>query len=146
MSPTNATRIGGLICCLAATAAPGEIVRCAGPDGRISYQETPCPESTVEKRVGIPTEYPAPNIAERDRIFAREAALDRRLEARRDRELQEAMAREARAAQEAELQARLALLAAQQPQYVVAYPYWRPSSAGVGHRPRPPVARPAITR
>src|SRR5262249_40945403 len=71
-----------------ANAAAG-IVRCAAPDGSITYQEIPCSDSHAESRPAIPTEFPPPNIAERDRLFAREAALDRRLEARRDREVQE---------------------------------------------------------
>src|SRR6185436_12414781 len=79
---------------LPATAA-AEIVRCAAPDGRVTYQQIPC-ESGTEARVGIPSEYPAPNSTERDRLLAREAALDRRLEAERERWQQDAALRAAR--------------------------------------------------
>jgi len=106
-------------------AAAGEIVRCMAKGGAVTYQEAPCPEASAERSIGIPTDYPKPNFSERDRLLAREAELDKRLEARRDREVQELAVREARAAREAELEmARLA--AAQQPQYLLAYPYWRP--------------------
>jgi hypothetical protein len=122
-------------------AAGGEIVRCAAPDGRVTYQEVPCSEASRESRVGIRSEYPPPNQAERDRLLAREAALDRRLEAERDRWQQDAALRAAREERELE-RARIAALEAQvQQQYVLAYPYWRPHASprrthGSGHRPR----------
>ena len=117
-----------------------DIVRCRDAGGAITYQPAPCPDRTEESRTGIPDAYPEPNRAERQRIFEREAALDKRLEARRDRELAEQQMREARAEREAERE-RLALLAAQaQPQYIVAYPLWRtPAHRAVHRMPRPPV-------
>ena len=55
-------------------------------------------------------------------MFEREAALHKRLEARRDRELQESQMREARAEREAERERLAAMIAAQsQPQYFVLY-------------------------
>jgi len=101
-------------------AAAEDIVRCRDARGAITYQPAPCPDRTEESRPRIATAYPEPNKAESQRIFEREAALDRRLEARRDRELVEQQMREARAEREAE---RLAALAAQaqQPQYAIAY-------------------------
>jgi hypothetical protein len=68
---------------------------------------------------------PAPNTAERDRLLQREADLDKRLEARRDRELLEAQMREARAERDAERERLAALEAQALQQYVVAYPPWR---------------------
>jgi hypothetical protein len=115
--------------------AAQEIVRCKDERGSITYQPAPCPDRTEERVARIPSSFPEPNKAESQRIFEREAALDRRLEARRDRELQEQQMREARAEREAERE-RLALLAAQQQQqYAIAYPLWR----GYGYGP----ARPA---
>jgi hypothetical protein len=109
-----------------------DIVRCKASDGRVTYQVAPCPDRSDESRPRIATSYPAPNTAETQRIFQREAELDKRLEARRDRELVEQQMREARAEREAERE-RLALLAAaQQQQYGIAYfPYGaRPGRAG----------------
>ena len=99
-----------------------DIVRCKDARGAVTYQPAPCPDRSEESRPRIATAYPEPNKAESQRIFEREAALDRRLEARRDRELVEQQMREARAEREAERE-RLALLAAQaqQPQYAIAY-------------------------
>lgn len=118
-----ATSLAALGLSGAASAAP-EIIRCVGAGGGVTYQQVPCPESSTPERVAIPTEYPAPNVAERERILEREAALNRRLEARRDRELQEAQMREARAEREAERERLATLLAAQaaQPQYLILYP------------------------
>jgi hypothetical protein len=110
---------------LASAAHAGEIVRCKVAGGGVTYQHGPCAGPAEESRLRIATDFPEPNKAESQRIFDREAALDRRLEARRDRELQEQQMREARAEREAERE-RLALLAAQQaPQYAIAYPLWR---------------------
>ena len=124
--------------------AASEIVRCVDERGAITYQHIACPATTVTERSGIPTEFPAPNLLERDRLFAREAALDRRLEARRDRELQEAQMREARAEREAERERAAAMLAAAQaaqPQYLLAYPlvrHWAPGQRRI--------APPGVTR
>jgi hypothetical protein len=125
MSPRLALAIAA-----ASLAAQGvdaqDIVRCKDARGGITYQPAPCPDRTEESRPRIASDFPAPNMAESKRIFEREAALDRRLEARRDRELVEQQMREARAEREAERE-RLALLAAQaqQPQYAIAYGAWR---------------------
>ena len=81
--------------------------------------------------MAIPVEYPAPNVEERNRLFQREAELYKRLEARREREVQEAVLRDAAAERERERERlELAALAAQQ-QYLVVYPYYQRA-----HRPR----------
>jgi len=45
--------------------------------------------------VDVPASYPSADPAERERLFRREAELDRRLEARRERESRETIARAA---------------------------------------------------
>ena len=104
--------------------AAQDIVRCKDARGAVTYQPSPCPDRTEESRPNIAASYPEPNRAESQRIFEREAALDKRLEARRDRELQEQQMREARAERDAERERLAVLAAAQQPQYYVAYPAW----------------------
>jgi hypothetical protein len=129
------SRLSVLIALAALSGAAGavEIVRCKAPGGGTTYQPAPCGEREEESRPRIPSAYPERNVAESQRIFEREAALDRRLEARRDRELQEQQMREARA-ERAEERQRLELLAAQaQPQYLIAYPALR------GYGPARPV-------
>jgi hypothetical protein len=132
---------------LSTGATAAEIVRCAGPAG-ITYQHGPCAESQSESRPAIPSEFPPANAVERERLLAREAALDRRLEARRDRELQEHLARTALQQREAEVEMMARIAAAEPPFYGVAYPYWQPAFSsspvrGVGAiRGAPRVPRP----
>ena len=128
----------------AATAAHGnEIVRCKLPGGGVTYQHGPCLGSAEESKPRIAVDFPEPNKAESQRIFEREAALDKRLEARRDRELQEQQMREARAEREAERERAAALAAQQQPQYAIAYPLWR--GYGYGGPARPVQHLPRVT-
>ena len=82
-------------CGLAAVAgaAHAEVFRCTSPAGAVTYQEAPCAADQAARIVEVPESYPAANLAERDRLFQREAALDRRLEAERERRNREAIAR-----------------------------------------------------
>ncbi|HXZ48576.1 MAG TPA: DUF4124 domain-containing protein [Usitatibacter sp.] len=82
-------------CCLAAGAGPAsaEVFRCTAPDGSVSYQQLPCPAKESSRALDIPSSFPAPDVQERARLFEREAALDRRLEAWRERVSREEIAR-----------------------------------------------------
>jgi uncharacterized protein DUF4124 len=132
-----------LLLALPPCVAAGEIVRCVEA-GQVTYQDAPCGVSSVGRPAGIASEYPPPNVAERNRLFEREAAMYRRLEARRDRELQEEALRTARESVELE-RARLAALEAQPPQYLVAYPprVWA-RSARQSHPAHRPVIGPGV--
>ena len=139
-----------LIAFCAAPATAAEIVRCVGPGG-ITYQHGPCAEAQSESRPAIPTEFPPANAVERERLLAREAALDRRLEARRDRELQEHLARTALQQREAEVEVMARLAVAEGPLFGTAYPFWQPAfsspARGVGAiRGAPRVPRPTPYR
>ncbi len=85
---------GTLAALLALAVCPvqAEIFRCTSPAGAVSYQQTECAASETARKIDVPSAYPAADPAERDRLFAREAALDRRLEAERDRWNREAIA------------------------------------------------------
>src|SRR5258708_29027764 len=61
-----------------ALASAGEIFRCKAMDGAVTYQEIACDAASDGGAVSIPTSYPEVNLAERDRLLAREAALDAR--------------------------------------------------------------------
>jgi len=84
-----------LACGLAALAgaAHADVFRCTSATGAVTYQEVPCAADQAVRLVDVPERYPAANLAERDRLFQREAALDRRLEAERERESRETLAR-----------------------------------------------------
>ncbi|MDQ3028265.1 MAG: hypothetical protein M3R58_17410 [Pseudomonadota bacterium] len=129
------------VAALPAAASASDIVRCIAAGGGITYQQAPCPEASSERFLAIATEYPAPNLAERDRLLQREAALYRRLEARREREAQEAVLREERQEREASLErARVTAAAAaavQFPQLIVVsrWPGRRATSGTPRNRP-----------
>jgi hypothetical protein len=103
---------------LAAAAEP--IVRCTGADGGVTYQQQPCPPAAASRVVTVPSEFPGPDTAERDRLFQREAALDARLLKRAELDTAERIAREERLARERELDAATAV---QQPTYLVPIPF-----------------------
>jgi hypothetical protein len=83
-------------------AAP--IHRCFTSNLGVSYQEEPCAAGNDAGEFDF-ANFPDINAAERDRLLQREAALDRRLEAQRDRLSQEEMTRISARAQVAAAQA-----------------------------------------
>ena len=85
-----------LVAGAAAFAAHAGIYRCQSPAGT-TYQQVPCGDEAVGGLAGIASEYPPVNTAERERLFAREAEMYKRLEALRDRQVQEAAIRAASA-------------------------------------------------
>ena len=90
----------------AAAAAP--IYRSDSPQGT-SYQEFPCEARDLGGATSLPTSFPAWNKEERDRILAREAALDERLLRRAAIDSAERIARDDRIAREKEAEAQLAM-------------------------------------
>ena len=76
-----------------APAVHAEVFRCTSAAGAVTYQEIPCAAGESLGIVDVPESYPAANVAERDRLFQREAALDQRLEAERERRSRETIAR-----------------------------------------------------
>jgi hypothetical protein len=115
-------------------AAP--IYRCFTSNLGVSYQETPCTPDNDAGALDL-SNFPAVNAAERERIFQREAALDRRLEAERERLSREEMTRISARAQVAAAEA--AYAPAVEPVY---YTGGRPILAGrmafAGRRHHPP--------
>jgi len=83
--------------------ADGPAYRCANA-GSVSFQQTPCAAASEERAFELPS-YPPVNMLERDRLLAREAALDARLLRRAEIDAQERIARDARRAREAEADA-----------------------------------------
>ena len=113
-----------------ALSAQAEIYRCKASGGATSDQEIPCGTSESSHTMDIPASFPEVNHAERDRLLAREAALEARRLKREEIESRERIARDDRLAREREAEAlRDAMLAQQQgvatplwPSYVVAGP------------------------
>jgi hypothetical protein len=97
--PLAALTLVSLACC-----AHAQIYRCTSERG-ITYQEIPCPASSSAATMDIPAGFPEVNRAERDRLLAREAALDARLLKRAEIDAAERIARDDRSAREREVAA-----------------------------------------
>jgi hypothetical protein len=129
--------LASILALLAASTASAEIFRCQSREGT-TYQQIPCPDGAIADTVGIPVSYPD-YTAERERLAAREAAMDARLLRRLEIESAERIARDNRIAREKEAQAVLALAQAQSQDSPV-YAFGRPL------RPMRHSARPAAVR
>jgi hypothetical protein len=95
MDPRPSSLRIALACGLAALAPAvhAEVFRCTSAAGAVTYQEIPCAGDQAVRIVDVPASFPAADAAGRDRLFQREAALDRRLEAERERLTRETIAR-----------------------------------------------------
>jgi hypothetical protein len=89
----NASRAVLIAAACVALPAGAAIFRCTAADGSVSYQEAACPETDHARVLNVPQQYPDIDTAQREHLFAREAELDRRLEAQRERDSREAAAR-----------------------------------------------------
>ena len=90
-----------------------DVYKCRGADGSLTYQQTPCSASDQSLASGIASDYPAPNVLERERLLLREAELYKRLEAQRERLSAEAIARITRPEP---------IVIAAEPAYAIAWP------------------------
>jgi hypothetical protein len=86
----NAFRSALVIAACTALPASAAIFRCTAADGSVSYQEFECPASDHTRTLDVPTQYPTVDSTRRAELFAREAELDKRLEAQRERDSREA--------------------------------------------------------
>jgi hypothetical protein len=112
--------------CLSPALASADIYRCQSPSGT-AYQQVPCGDEASGGLAGIASEYPPANLAERERLFQREEAMYKRLEAQRERLAQEAIARQV----SAKASPQPADEAASAPVFIVGQPIRR------WHRPHP---------
>lgn len=108
---------------LVSGAASAEIYRCQTRQGT-TFQELPCSDEAISDTMNIPASYPD-YIPERDRLAAREAAMDARLLKRLEIESAERIARDERVAREKQAQAESDRLAQMQAQggalYIVPF-------------------------
>ena len=81
---------------LAAGESHAAVFKCRDTNGSLTYQEFPCAGADEAMKNAIASEFPPPNVMERERTLQREADLYRRLEAERDRLSAETIARLAR--------------------------------------------------
>lgn len=69
-----------------------QIFRCTAAGGEVTYQESPCGSSEVARVMDLPASYPEVDASVRMQLLERAAEVDRRLEARRERESRESIA------------------------------------------------------
>jgi hypothetical protein len=113
----------------------GPVYRCFTSNLGVSYQEAACTPGNDAGELDL-SNFPAVNAAERERVLQREAALDRRLEAQRERLSREEMTRISARAQVAA--ARAAAAAPAEPVYFTGG--WPTLRARAPLRPRVPYA------
>jgi hypothetical protein len=127
------TRVAASLALAALAAAGGAqaaVFRCVASDGAVTYQDSECPRAASGQATNIPTDFPPVTEARRAELMQREAELQRRLEAQRERDDRMAAMR---------LAAAPATPTA--PQYDDdVYPVYFP--LGIGGRPKPPHMRP----
>jgi hypothetical protein len=103
--------------------AGAEIYRCVAGSS-VSYQEFPCPAEAGAATMAIGDNFPAVNMLERDRLLAREAAMDARLLKRLEIDASERIARDDRIARALTLKAQMERERAEATSYyVVARPF-----------------------
>jgi hypothetical protein len=131
----------------AAPAAAQEAFRCTGPDGKVTYQQVPCPKASEGRQVDITPANPDYDPRKREQILKQGEEAGRKLEARAAEEAAEQRRRaEAAAQREREAQAREDARELP-PDFVYArppgwrpgpYPPLRPTQPLPPSQPRPP--------
>jgi hypothetical protein len=149
VATARVTAAAALAALLALPAGAQQAFRCTGADGKVTYQQSPCPTSAGQQKVDITPANPDYDPSARERLLKQEADLDKRLEARAAREAAERREREAREEKERERERETAQreAAREAPQYIYAwppggqrpppYPWPRPPPPKPGPAPKP---------
>ncbi len=128
------------LCLVGSPAAAQETFRCTTPDGKVTYQQTPCPKASEERKVDITPANPNYDPKAREELLKQGEEAGKRLEAR---EAAEEAARKQRALDaQREREAQQREEARDNPDFIYARPPgWRPGP----YPPRPahPAPRPA---
>ena len=118
---------------VASLACAQDAYRCTSPDGKITYQQSPCPQASEERKVDVTPANTTIDPGKRDELLKKGDEAGRKLEARAAEEdaarVRRAEARAREEEREREAQAR------EEAREVYATPYWRP---GLYPRPLPP--------
>jgi hypothetical protein len=77
----------------AAPAAAQPVFRCTSPDGKVTYQQAPCPKTDQERKVDATPANTDFDPAQRDELLRKGEEAGRRLEERAAREAEEARLR-----------------------------------------------------
>ncbi len=125
----------------AAPAAAQQVFRCTSPDGKVTYQQAPCPKADQERKVDTTPANTDFDPSQRDELLRKGEEAGRRLEERAAREAEEARQRREK---EERLEREALEREAARDEPVVIYG-GRPTRPVQPPRPRPtpPVPRPA---
>jgi hypothetical protein len=133
-----------------APALAQQVYRCTTPDGKVTYQQAPCPKTDGERKVDATPANTDYDPSKRDEILRKGEEAGKRLEERAAREAEEARLRQERLEREKQLEREAQEREAARDQPVIIYGGWpnRPVQPGPP-RPQPkPVPRssPSPTR
>ena len=128
---------------LAVQAGAQEVFRCTGGDGKVTYQQSPCPAASAQQKVDATPANTDYDPAQRERILKEGAEAGRKLEARAAKEEEERARRQAQreADERREQEAKLREEARDYPVYIYNWPPGQRPPWG-GYTPRPPGPRP----
>ena len=131
-----------ILAALAADAGAQEFFRCTAPDGKVTYQQAPCPKASTETKVDATPANTDYDASKREEILRKGDEAGKKLEARAAKEEEE---RRKRAEQRALDQQRER--EAQAREEAREYPYYSNWPAGQrppwgGYDPKPPGTRP----
>jgi membrane protein involved in colicin uptake len=126
-------------CMLALDAGAQEFFRCTAPDGKITYQQAPCPKASEERKVDATPANTDYDPAQRERVLKQGEEASKRLEERSAKEEAERKRREEQRRQDEqrEREAR-AREAAREPVYIYTWPPGTPRPPWGGYTPKPP--------
>lgn len=119
-------------------AAAQEFLKCTTPEGRVTYQQVPCPAASAQSKVDATPANPDFDPAQRERVLKQGEEAGKRLEARAAREAEEARLREERRArdEQREREARIRE-EAREPTVVSGWPVWYGRPVPPAYPPRP---------
>ncbi len=131
---------------LALAAAPAmaqQFYRCTSPDGKVTYQQAPCPKADDERKVDATPANTDYDPSKRDEILRKGEEAQKRLDERAAREAEEARLRQERLDRERQLEREALEREAARDQPVIIYGGWpnRPVQPGPP-RPMPPRPQP----
>jgi len=128
---------------LAVDASGQEVFRCTGADGKVTYQQAPCPAASAEQKVDATPANTDYDPAQRERILREGADAAKKLEARAAKEEEERSRRQAQ--REAEERREREAQAREEAREYQPYLYnWGtgPRPPWGGYNPKPPGPRP----
>lgn len=127
-------------CVFALDAGAQEFFRCTAPDGKVTYQEAPCPKASEERKVDATPANPDFDPSQRDRLLKQGEEAGKRLEARAAKEEEERKRRADERArdEQRERETRAREEAREGTSYIYAWPPGtRPPYGGYPPKPQP---------